>query len=117
MATATNSSTRNGKTVYLRLMKAFETCHKKYGDRAKYAIEGILRRQLGDDMTVAAFRDIVATGQFWKLDIQSQRAQHMAAQEKKNALELLDLLIDGVVASTPSGTAETHNIDEAVPFM
>ena len=116
MANANGNLNRDGKTVYLRFVKALETCHKKYGDRAKYAIEGVTRRQFGDDMTVAALREIVRKGEFWKLAVQSQRAQHSRATENQSAVEILDLLIDGVVASTPSGTAETYNIDEAVPF-
>jgi hypothetical protein len=116
MANANGNMQRDGKTVYLRFVKALETCHKKYGDRAKYAIEGITRRQFGEDMTVAALREIVRKGEFWKLAVQSQRAQHLRATQNQQAVEILDLLIDGVVSSTPSGVSEPHNFAEDMPF-
>ena len=116
MANANGNMNRDGKTVYLRFVKALETCHKKYGDRAKYAIQGVMARQFGPDMTTEALKAIVAKGEYWKLPIQSQRAQHMAAEQNRTAVELLDLLIDGFVAPTKDGTAPTYNHEEAVPF-
>jgi hypothetical protein len=110
-------SNKNGYTVWLRFKKACETCHKKYsGDKARYAIEGIARRQFGDDMTLSALRDILAAGEFWKLDIQSQRAQHMRAVTKQAAVEEFDILLGGIQPQERNASQPTVNLDEAVPF-
>lgn len=111
-----NGSNRNGYTVWLRFKKACETIHKKYdGERARYAIEGIARKQFGDDMTLGALREILAAGEFWKFDLQSQRAQHMAAVTKQTAVSEFDTLMIGVQPQERTA-APSHNI-EAVPFM
>ena len=118
---STAGSTQNGKTVWLRFKKACETCHTKYGagsERAMYAIAGIAKRQFGDEMTLLALREILVKGEFWKLDIQSQRAQHMRAVEKTAAVDEFDILIGRAVAASTSGAASyTHqDMTEVVPF-
>jgi signal transduction histidine kinase len=117
MANANSNQNRDGKTVYLRFVKALETCHTKYGDRATHAINGIMHRQFGEDMTAATLREIVRKGEFWKLAIQSQRAQHTRATQNQTAVEILDLLLDGVVATpTQGGVSKPYDYEADMPF-
>lgn len=100
---ANSNLNRDGKTIYVRLCKALETCHKKYGDHAHHAINGILHRQFGD-INVNTLREIVRKGEFWKLAIQTQRAQHMRVVEGQAMVKQFDLLVG---ASTENATTKT----------
>jgi hypothetical protein len=117
MANSNGNMNKDGKTVWERYLKALETCHKKFGDRAHHVIEGVTRRQFGD-MPVEEIRAIAAAGEWWKLILQSQRVQHLRATETASAVEKFDLLMFGVVPdSAPKNeTATSTDLTEAVPF-
>jgi hypothetical protein len=81
-----------------------------------HAIAGVARKQFGDNMTLGALREILAAGEFWKLDIQSQRAQHMAAVTKQTAVDEYDLLIGSPLRPQERTAAHSPDLSEVVPF-
>lgn len=72
-----------GKVVFERLVKGMETIRAKSitPEQKDAQIAGIILKQFGAGFTINEILDADAKNEYWKLEIQSRRAQHTAITE------------------------------------